>query len=269
MNDIVKTTGGVPANPEDLLGGLQNIKKSLKSGNMPYLRLLKDGVFVYGSENSEVEPGSLWALNPYSLMHGFACWNSDENTLIDEVMVPMNEQLPLLSSLPDTGHDWRRQASATLQCVSGEDQGLSVEYKGTSKGLSDAVTNIAGAIIEQVKAGEPFVPVVALESDHYMHKKWGRTYTPALNIDHWVDMDGLEAVETEDEYEDEYEDDGIEDGELIEEAEEAEEVEEKPKRKKKKKAKKSAAKPAGKKPVKKKGVKKAPASQTRRRRAAE
>jgi hypothetical protein len=40
------------------------------------------------------------------------------------------------------------------------------------------------------------VPVIKLGKDHYMHKSYGRIYTPVFEVVEWVSMDG-EAVEAE------------------------------------------------------------------------
>lgn len=275
------TGGGLPANPSELLGALENVNRSIKSsGGLPFLRLLTDGEFVFGQDNTEVEEGSLWAANPYTVQHGYACWDSDKSVLLDEIMLPMTEPKPLLSSLPDLGHDWKPQTSVQLQCLNGEDEGVVVLYKGTSKGLNDAIKALTGEIIAQIKSGEEaFVPVVTLESSHYTHKKHGRTYFPVIGVDHWVDMEGIAAEgeqpeEPEDEElpDDEYTDedyDGIEDGELVEDEEEPEPEPEKPAPKKRAAKKAPVKAAAGKAPAKKAATaKKDPAPSTRRRRRA-
>lgn len=190
---------GLPANPDELLGGLENVNQSLKaaSGGLPFLRLLTDGVFVYGADNTEVQDGSNWAANPYTLQHGFACWDSDNSALLDEVMVAMNQPKPAVTDLPDLGFAWRPQVALQLQCLNGDDEGVTVLYKGTSLGLQNAVKELTAKIIGQIKSEEPFVPVLELMSDHYTHKKHGRTYTPALEIVEWISMDGQPAEEAE------------------------------------------------------------------------
>ncbi len=55
MNQVVKfNTGGVPANTEDLIKGLQNVSTQIQgsAGGTPFLRLLKSGVYAYGPENT-------------------------------------------------------------------------------------------------------------------------------------------------------------------------------------------------------------------------
>jgi len=253
------TTGNLPANASELLGALENVNTSLKAaGGLDFLRLLSDGMFVYGADNTEVEEGSIWAANPYTIQHGFACWEDKPkgqgaNQLLDEVMVAMNVPKPIVSELPDLGYPWAAQVSVQLQCLSGEDEGEVVLYKGTSLGLSNVIKELSGAIIGQLKSGEDelIVPCVTLESDHYDHKQYGRTYFPVLAIQHWTDMDGATAS-------------GEEDGEDPEpEAPENEIEDESPKKKPPVKA------VAGDEPAKKTAkAKKEPAPATRRRRRA-
>ena len=85
MNDLVKFSGGsLPADPSSLAAGLQNVGASVQSGGgVPFLKLSKSGRWMYGAEAIEVEEGSTWAINPYSIEHGFACWGDGE--LLGEV----------------------------------------------------------------------------------------------------------------------------------------------------------------------------------------
>jgi hypothetical protein len=202
MNSLVKFgTGGVPAKPEDLLKGLQTVGNALHgaSGGVPFLRLLKSGVFAYGPENIEPIEGSEWAVNPYSVMHGYACWGDGE--LLDERMVPFNQPAPVRADLPDYGNEWGQQVSVMLQCLTGEDKGVTVLYKGTSTGLRNAVKETISAIVSQVQADPVhIVPVVALESTSYQHKKYGEIFVPVLAIQKWVSFDGVaEAAPADDE----------------------------------------------------------------------
>ncbi len=191
MNDLVKFAGGLPIKPEDLEAGLQNVQSSIQggTGGMPFLRLLKAGYFVYGAENIEVEPGSEWAINPYSLMHGYACWAPGE--LLDERMVPFTQQPPNKAELPDLGQSWDQQVAMQLACVSGEDAGVNVLYKGTSTGLRNASKELINSIIAQLQTDkEHVVPVVELETDSYNHKQYGQIFYPILTIKKWTTIDG-------------------------------------------------------------------------------
>lgn len=195
MNDLVKFAGGLPANPEDLEAGLKNVAQSIQgsSGGVPFLRLLKSGVYAYGAENIEPEEGSEWAINPYSLMHGFACWGDGE--LLDERMVPFTQAPPNRAELPDYGHEWDQQVAMHMQCMNGEDEGTTVLYKGTSTGLRNAVKELINQLIVQLQKDKTHcVPVVELEVDSYVHKKYGEIFTPQLNIVRWISIEGADAA---------------------------------------------------------------------------
>lgn len=236
MNDIVNFPGGgVPQTSDDLLAGLatidEDIKKSSSSG-VPIMRVGKQGVFVYGQEDTEVQPGSLWALNPYSIQHGWACWGTDGEGLLDEMYKPFNEQVPAKSTLPEMGHPWKKSYRAMLQCLNGEDKGRVAEYKTTSLGGQDFFRELVNALREQGSRDKVnIVPCLELEVSSYKHPQHGKTWIPVLNIQEWISMSGP--------------------GDEGEEAEEAEEpaqqeaAEAKPKGKSRKAAEKPAAKETG------------------------
>lgn len=195
MTNIVKFGTGLPATPEDLVKGLQNVNQQLlgTSGGMPFLRLLKSGLFAYGAEKIEPEEGSHWAINPYSLQHGFACWGDGE--LLDERMVPFNQTPPLRGELPDYGQTWDQQVSMQLQCMTGEDTGTTVLYKGTSTGLRNATKKLIDEIISQAQVDPThIVPVVELEVDSYEHKKYGEIFVPVLEVLEWVSIESGQAA---------------------------------------------------------------------------
>jgi hypothetical protein len=150
---------------------------------------MKSGVFVYGAENIEVEEGSNWAINPYSLMHGFACWGTGE--LLDERMVPFTQTPPNKAELPDLGYSWDQQVSMHVMCLDGEDEGKTVLYKGTSTGLRNATKELINEIIAQLQITKvDIVPVVQFESDWYKHKEYGQIFFPILSISEWIPMEG-------------------------------------------------------------------------------
>lgn len=247
MNDIVKFPGGsLPATSDDLLAGLATVEQDISANavGVPFLRLGKDGIFIYGQEDQEVQPGSHWALNPFSIHHGWACWDSDNSVLIDEVMVPFNQPVPPKGTLAESGFPWKKQYAVILACINGEDEGKSVQYKGTSLGMQNWMRELIQAIQKQGRKDKNnIVPILDLESDSYKHPQWGKIYIPVLNVVNWVSMD-FEGDDADDE-----------------------EVEEAPPPKKKAAAKK---KTAAKKPAETESVDEAddePPARTRRRRA--
>jgi hypothetical protein len=198
MTNIVKFGTGLPANAEDLAKNLQTMNQNLvgSSGGMPFLRLLKSGLFAYGAEKIEPEEGSQWAVNPFSLCHGFAAWGDGE--LLDERMVPFNQTPPLRSELPDYGQPWNQQVSMQLQCLTGEDKSIVVMYKGTSTGLRNATKKLIDEIISQAQIDpDHIVPVVQLEVDSYEHKKYGEIFVPLLEVERWININNGQAAAAE------------------------------------------------------------------------
>lgn len=173
----------------NLKQGLQNVSSTIvTAGGDPFMRLLTDGTWVYGAENVEVEEGSLWAINPFSIEHGWVSWTDHDkkgasNEVVGEVMVPMTSPLPPQTELRDTGWEWSQQLKFTLQCLNGEDIGQQVVYKTTSVGGMNAMKSVIAALMKQIDTDpDRPVPVISLDTDHYQHKKWGKTYVPVFTI---------------------------------------------------------------------------------------
>jgi hypothetical protein len=75
--------------------------------------------------------------------------------------------------------------------MAGEDKDLEARYTVTSVGGKKAVQQLALAIAAQVDKDQTKpVPVVRLKKEHYIHKSYGRIYTPVFEVIEWVGMDG-------------------------------------------------------------------------------
>lgn len=202
MNQVANRTAASSAlaGLTGLKQNLQNVQTSIVSIGGDYLmRMLKDGVWVYGAENIEVEKNSEWAVNPLSVMHGWVAWTDykkKKNEILAEVMVPCSQPLPAYDSLREVKDDqgevceYSQQIAFQLQCLTGEDTGEQVRYKATSLGGMNASKELLGAIVEQLdKDMENPVPVIVLGSDSYNHKTYGKTYVPVFEIVDWVPLD--------------------------------------------------------------------------------
>jgi hypothetical protein len=92
---------------------------------------------------------------------------------------------------PNAKRGWEAQVGMSLKCISGSDKDMEARYTVTSVGGKRAVQQLAIAIAEQVEKDQSKpVPVVRLKKDHYLHKSYGRIYTPVFEIVEWVGMDG-------------------------------------------------------------------------------
>lgn len=202
MNDLTTNPNSTTALGAlaSLRQGLANVRQSIPQTGDAFLRLLKDGGWVYGAENIEVEDGSTWAVNPLSLRHGWVSWTdhkNQKNEIVGEVMVPMTAPLPLQTDLRDTGWNWSQQVAFQLKCMSGEDTGEQTLYKTVSVGGMNAVAKLVSDIMAQLDKDPAHpVPIIRLLSDSYLHKVYGKTYVPVFKIVGWATMtDAPEIVE--------------------------------------------------------------------------
>lgn len=209
MNDMVRFSGGGTGliARDDLVRGLNNMAMEAPrvGGDYQFLKLDKgNGQWIYGQEETPVEDGSLWAVNPASLFYGYISWDNNQQ-VEGEVMVPISRPLPDVNTLrvkdsPDgrpTGqHGWQFQQSVNLVCVSGEDAGgdgvdpVQCQYKQSSVGAQKLFKALTDAITAQIaKGSDAIVPIIEMKSDSYKHKKWGRIHNPIFEIKEWRTMD--------------------------------------------------------------------------------
>jgi hypothetical protein len=155
----------------------------------------KTGHWVFGADQTEIEDGSTWAVNPFSFVHGFIAWGDGE--VLGEKMVSVSQPLPELEPAPPNAKKgWETQVGMSMKCVSGEDKGMEVRYTTTSVGGKRSVQTLAVAIATQVEADQSKpVPIVMLGKEHYSHKSYGRIFTPVFDIQSWVSMDGETKAE--------------------------------------------------------------------------
>lgn len=154
------------------------------------IKMDKTGHWVFGADQTEVEEGSTWAINPYSFVQGYIAWGEGE--VLGEKMVPVSEPLPEMGVAPaNAKNGWEVQVGLSMKCLSGEDEGLEGRYSTTSRGGKRAVQELAVAIAQQVEKDQSKpVPVVRLKSDSYKHKNYGKVITPLFEIVGWMSMDG-------------------------------------------------------------------------------
>ena len=203
---------------EDMARGLNNaaMEAPRVGGEFQFLKLDKgNGQWIYGQEETPVEDGSLWAINPMSFEYGYIAW--DKNQQVEgEVMVPISRPLPTRAELrvkdsPDgqpTGeHGWQYQQSMVMVCVTGEDAGgngvdpIACQYKQSSVGSQKAFKAIIDAVTAKVVAGaDDIVPIVEMKSDSYKHKKWGRIFNPIFEIKEWRTLGDASPVESSTSY---------------------------------------------------------------------
>jgi hypothetical protein len=178
------------ANLPALTSALRNLQPVGGDVGVAIIKMDKGGHWVFGAEQTEIEEGSTWAVNPLSFVHGFIAWGDGE--VLAEKMVSIANPLPDLDEAP-TGakKGWESQVGMSLKCVSGEDKGLEARYTVTSVGGKRAVQTLAVALADQVEKDQSKpVAIVRLKKDSYQHKSYGKIYTPVFEIVEWMSMDG-------------------------------------------------------------------------------
>jgi hypothetical protein len=190
MNAIAFSKANLPS-VQNLSQALRSLDASVGgSDGVAILKMDKTGHWVFGADQTEVEEGSTWAVNPFSFVHGYIAWGDGE--VLAEKMVPVSDPLPEVDPAPPQAkRGWELQIGMGLKCLSGEDEGLEVRYCVTSVGGKRAVQKLALDIAAQVETDQSKpVPTVKLKKDHYTHKSYGRIFTPVFDIVNWLGLDG-------------------------------------------------------------------------------
>src|SRR4029077_8946111 len=141
----------------DLLGGVANIAHSIAeaggvASGLPFVGINSDGVWSYGQERTEVEEGSLWAIDIRTWQHGYIAWppeSAKERKPLGEKMVPANMRLPAIETLPDVGSPYQLQFAFELLCMSGEDAGTMAMFKNGSYGAKTAIQTLVEEVRRQ------------------------------------------------------------------------------------------------------------------------
>lgn len=171
---------------------LANASQAIQvAGGVPFLKMAKqDGVWVYGAKDTEVEEGSLWAINPLSLKVGFVCWNPKGGAPLGKQMVSIFQTPLNIADLPSLGAKWDDNISFQLLCTNGEDKGTTVEYTANSYGGKKAFSALVASIQRQLDADpKNLVPVIELSNDSYKSPQYGLIYNPIFSTKSWIAMD--------------------------------------------------------------------------------
>jgi len=201
MSNIVSFKGANLPAVASLSTALRSISNNVGEAGVAILKMDKTGHWVFGADQTEVEDGSKWAVNPFSFVHGFIAWGDGE--VLGEKMVSVTQPLPEMEAAPPNAkRGWEVQIGCSLKCIAGDDEGLEVRFSTTSVGGKKAVQALAVEIAGAVEKDQTKpVPVVVLKKDHYVHKSYGRIYTPVFEVVEWVSMDGAAAEAEEEEVE--------------------------------------------------------------------
>lgn len=190
MSNIVKFGGANLPSPQSLSNALRSIEADVGPVGTVIIKMDRTGHWVYGADQTEVEKDTLWAVNPYSFVHGYIAWGTGE--VLAEKMVNIADPLPELDPPPPGAQaGWQPQVGVSLKCLTGEDKGLEARFATTSVGGKRSMHALAIKVADQAdKAPDKLVAVVKLLSDHYPHKTYGKIYTPVFDVVEWISIDG-------------------------------------------------------------------------------
>jgi len=183
---------GLPA-VKDLAGALKANLQSVAEVGSVIIKMDKTGHWVFGADQTEVEEGSEWAVNPFSFIHGYIAWGDGD--VLGEKMVSISQPLPELEPAPaGAKRGWETQVGLSIKCVSGEDEGMEARFTTTSVGGKRAVQTLGALIAAQIEK-DPTKPVaiITLNKEHYSHKSYGRIFTPIFEVIDWMDMNAEEG----------------------------------------------------------------------------
>ena len=190
MSNLVTFSQANLPSVASLSTALRALEKDVGPSGIVILKRDKTGHWVVGADQTEIEDGSTWAVNPFSFVHGYIAWGDGE--VLAEKMVSVSEPLPNIDvAPPGAKKGWETQVGMSLKCLTGDDQGMEARYTTTSVGGKRSVQTLALAIAAQVEKDQSKpVPVVRLKKDHYTHKSYGKIFTPVFEVVEWASMDG-------------------------------------------------------------------------------
>ena len=142
MNAITFAKANLPS-VQNLSQALRSLDASVGgSDGVAILKMDKTGHWVFGADQTEVEDGSTWAVNPFSFVHGYIAWGDGE--VLGEKMVSVSQPLPELDAAPPNAKKgWEVQVGLSVKCISGGDKGIEARFTTTSVGGKRAVQTLA------------------------------------------------------------------------------------------------------------------------------
>jgi hypothetical protein len=190
MSNLVKFAGNAPT-VSNLAQVLRSVKTDTAPIGMAIIKMDKTGHWVVGADQTEIEKGSVWAVNPLSFVHGFIAWGQGE--VLAEKMYPIDVDLDSIDLGPAPSgaqRGWENQLGMAVKCVQGSDEGLDARFSTTSVGGKRALIALMNEVADQDdKDHANNVALVELGSEYYAHKVYGRVYTPVFKTIDWVSLD--------------------------------------------------------------------------------
>ncbi len=208
MSNLVAFSGANLPSVASLPSALRALEADNSSTGSAILKMDRTGHWLFGAGEIEVESDATWAVNPFSFVHGFIAWGEGE--VLGEKMVGITQPLPELEAAPSGAkRGWETQVGMSLKCLSGDDKGMEVRYSTTAVGGKRSVQTLAVAIATQIDVDQDApVPVIILKKEFYLHKAYGKIFTPLFDVVEWIGLGGDAKDATEEETADDSADSG-------------------------------------------------------------
>jgi hypothetical protein len=181
-------------------------------GGEAILRLDKEGVWRFGQQLTEIEPGSLWAANPLTFGKGFTAWAENAKKPRGTVMKNvMSGEVVHPNDLPDVGDaEWSESVEVEFTCINGEDKGTTVKYMSNSMGGRERWHQLLAHLDHQFDVDPTrLVAVCSLEHDGYFGsspqygtrhpetKQPGWIVKPIFRVVRWMEQDKTQEQQEE------------------------------------------------------------------------
>lgn len=201
MSDLIQFNGAIIPEAADLKKALSESAKVISTNGPQLLKMdRQNGSWSYGAEHHPVNADDLWAVNPYSFVHGYIAW-SDSGTVVGEEMVSnlSSPSLPPVPSRPTPGASkgWQVQVGFSLKGISDNVKDVEARYFAVSAGGRKEVSKLLGAIVNRISVNPTLiVPVISLSHSFYMHqvKSHGKVFTPVFDVKDFIGVNGEKSA---------------------------------------------------------------------------
>ncbi len=207
-NELVAQHAGGVEFLNSYVSGLKRSVSNIQVGETKdILKMGEDGSWTFGQENLEVAESDVFAINPFTIKHGYIAFQPLSGGLAltedgdDAVFLyPVTEELPDVDDLPALELDkakgkkempkFLRQFSVDMVCVEGPNKGAEVVYRPYTIGGLQLARRIVDDIIDKICSGsENVVPMIELFSDTYYNKAYSKDiYVPQADILEWASI---------------------------------------------------------------------------------
>lgn len=183
----------------DLGNALMSLGDEIGVGGNVIIKMDKTGHWVYGADQTLIDPDGRWAVNPASFVKGWVAWGEGE-VLAERIFSAYDKAAPRTVDQLDAPpvaakRGWEQQLGLSMKCLSGDDEGIEARFATTSAGGKRAVAELGVNVGKRINTQSPAtVAVCKLGSSTYQHKTYGRIFYPVFEIIDWMTMDG-EPVE--------------------------------------------------------------------------